>query len=112
MTTKMLERKQLSKEDANRMALTLKGLADPTRLQILGILLQGEACVNDLVKSCDNSQSAISHQLRLLRTLRFVSTRREGQQAFYRIDDDHIEELFMKTLEHSRHLYGGEEQSS
>jgi len=66
---------ELSVKDAQRMATTFKGLADPTRLKILAVLLQGEACVSDLAERVQISQSAVSHQLQLLRHLRFVSAR-------------------------------------
>ncbi|HAE84995.1 MAG TPA: transcriptional regulator [Anaerolineaceae bacterium] len=94
----------LSFEDAERMATTFKGLADPTRLKILAVLLQGDACVSELAERVQISQSAVSHQLRLLRHLRFVSARREGQQIIYHIDDEHIEDLFMQAYAHGKHM--------
>lgn len=94
----------LSDRDAARMALTFKGLADPTRLKILSVLLRGEIRVSDLAERTQTSQSAVSHQLRVLRDLRFVSSRREGTQIFYRIDDEHIEDLFNKAFAHGKHL--------
>lgn len=94
----------LSDRDAARMALTFKGLADPTRLKILSVLLRGEIRVSDLAVRTQTSQSAVSHQLRVLRDLRFVSSRREGTQIFYRIDDEHIEDLFNKAFAHGKHL--------
>ncbi|MFZ3069798.1 MAG: metalloregulator ArsR/SmtB family transcription factor [Anaerolineaceae bacterium] len=100
----------LSLEDADRMAWTFKGLADPTRLRLLAVLLQGETCVSALAESIQSSQSAVSHQLSLLRNLRFVSARREGQQVFYRIDDEHIEDLFMRAFEHGRHITKSQEE--
>lgn len=101
----------ISDPDAARMALTFKGLADPTRLKILSVLLGGEIRVSDLAQRTQTSQSAVSHQLRVLRDLRFVSSRREGTQIFYRIDDEHIEDLFNKAFEHGRHLSDGREES-
>lgn len=94
----------LSERDAARMALTFKGLADPTRLKILSVLLGGEIRVSDLAQRIQTSQTAVSHQLRVLRDLRFVSSRREGTQIFYRIDDEHIEDLFNKAFAHGKHL--------
>lgn len=88
---------------AEKMADTFKGLADPTRLRILFILFQGEICVNDLAERVEMSQSAVSHQLRILRDLGFVSTRRDGQSIYYRVDDEHIGDLFQRTLEHTKH---------
>ncbi len=95
---------QLSDGNAQGMALTFKGLADPTRLKLLSLLLQEEMCVGCLAEATQTSQSAVSHQLRLLRNLRFVSARREGQQVFYRINDEHIGELFHLALDHASHM--------
>ena len=86
-----------------RMARTFKGLGDPTRIKILAILMQGEVCVSDLACEVGISQSAVSHQLQTLRNLGFVSTRRDGQQIFYRIDDEHIGDLYLRAFEHSLH---------
>ena len=91
--------------DFSRMASTFKGLADPSRLQLLAILLSGEANVGDLAAQCGLSPSATSHQLRVLRNLRFVSARREGQQVNYRISDEHIHDLLEQAYEHSLHLH-------
>lgn len=88
---------------ATSMASTLKGLADPTRLRLLSVLFNGEACVNELVDKLEMTQSAISHQLRVLRDLKFVSYRRDGQQIIYHIDDEHIGDLFRLALEHAEH---------
>ncbi|HPT24312.1 MAG TPA: metalloregulator ArsR/SmtB family transcription factor [Anaerolineaceae bacterium] len=96
--------KVLEFQDADRMAQTFKALADVSRLRLLSILLQGEACVSDLAEATSNSQSAVSHQLKSLREMNFVSTRRVGKQIYYRIDDDHIQDLFTRALEHGRHL--------
>lgn len=98
-------RARLSNEKADRMAMTFKGLADPTRLKLLDLLLDGEVCVGCLAEATQISQSAVSHQLRLLRNLRFVSSRREGQQVFYRINDEHIGEMFQLALDHTFHMH-------
>lgn len=89
---------------AERMAATFKGLGDATRIQVLSILIQGECSVNDLVNAVGVSQSAVSHQLRLLRTLGFVSARRDGQKIYYRIDDEHIGDLYALAYEHVCHV--------
>ena len=89
---------------AKRMALTFKGLGDPTRVQVLSILMEGECSVNDLAAAIGISQSALSHQLQLLRNLGFVDSRREGQRIYYQINDEHIGDLFKRAFEHSKHL--------
>ena len=94
----------LDLETATKIANTFKGLGDGTRLRLLSILLIGEACVSDLAEQTGISQSAISHQLRTLRNLGFVSNRRDGQNIYYRIDDEHIEGLYNLALAHSHHL--------
>ena len=88
----------------NSMAATFKGLSDPSRLRLLAILLGGETNVNDLAAQCGLSPSATSHQLRVLRNLRFVTARREGQQVNYRISDEHIQDLMEQAYKHSLHL--------
>jgi len=77
----------ITETNFSSMATTFKGLSDPSRLHLLAILLGGETNVNDLAAQCGLSPSATSHQLRVLRNLRFVSARREGQQVNYRIND-------------------------
>lgn len=75
-------------------------LGDPTRVRILDALGTGELCVGDLARSVGISESAVSHQLRLLRTMRLVRVRREGRQAYYAVDDDHILELLNQARTH------------
>ncbi len=105
----MTERTQkpLDPNTARRMALTFKGLGDTTRVQVLSVLMEGECSVNDLASIIGISQSALSHQLSLLRNLGFVSARREGQKVYYRIDDEHIGDLYRRAFEHSHHLNAG-----
>lgn len=76
-------------------------LADFTRFQILGALALDDLSVSDLVDVCHVSQSAISHQLRLLRDRRLVNVRREGQHAIYSLADDHVRMLLRIGLEHA-----------
>ena len=94
----------LDVEIASKIAVILKGLGDGTRLRILDILFRGETCVSDLAEQTGISQSAVSHQLRTLRDLGFVSNHRDGQNIYYRIDDEHIEGLFNLALAHIHHL--------
>ncbi|WP_456445029.1 ArsR/SmtB family transcription factor [Deinococcota bacterium DY0809b] len=84
-----------------RASVLLKALADPTRMRILLAMKQGELCVCDLSHLLGMSQSAISHQLRVLRDNRLVSWRREGRQVFYRLADRHVEEILEDALEHA-----------
>ena len=82
------------------LADTFSALGDPTRVRILDVLSHGELCVCDLAAVLKLSQSAVSHQLRLLRGLRLVRPRREGRVVFYSLDDQHIMLIFKQTLQH------------
>jgi DNA-binding transcriptional ArsR family regulator len=75
------------------LAETFRVLGDPTRVRILDALASGELCVCDIASLVRMSESAVSHQLRLLRHMRLVRVRRAGRQAFYSVDDHHILEL-------------------
>lgn len=86
--------------DVGRLADTFRALADPTRVRMLDALSHGELCVCDLATLVDLSESAVSHQLRLLRALRLVRARREGRMVFYALDDLHIVTLFRQGLRH------------
>ena len=63
----------------------------------------GELCVCDLAATLSMSQSAVSHQLRLLRQLHLVKNRKEGRSVYYTLDDEHVSLLFREGLEHVRH---------
>ena len=86
------------------LADIFKVLSDPTRLRIISILFQGEVCVCQISSQLEMSQSAISHQLRLLRGYHLVKTRREGRQIYYSLDDDHVETIIGSGLAHVRHI--------
>lgn len=87
-------------EDAGELAETFRTLGDPTRVRMLDALAQSELCVCDLATLIGLSESAVSHQLRLLRNLRLVKARREGRMVFYSLDDRHILALFRQGLRH------------
>ena len=82
------------------LAETFKALGDPTRVRILHILEKSEFCVCDLQEIMGMTQSAISHQLRVLRNLRLVKYRKEGRSVIYSLDDNHISSILACGLEH------------
>jgi ArsR family transcriptional regulator, lead/cadmium/zinc/bismuth-responsive transcriptional repressor len=82
------------------LAETFRVLGDPTRVRILDALEGGELCVCDIASLVGISESAASHQLRLLRGMRLVRPRREGRVVFYSLDDQHIISIFKQTLQH------------
>ncbi|WP_055105906.1 ArsR/SmtB family transcription factor [Paenibacillus ihumii] len=93
----------IDQETSSEMANWFKTFSDPTRLRIMDALLQKELCVQDLTVLLDMGQSAISHQLRTLRNMRIVKRRKEGKTVFYSLDDEHIEQIFLQTLQHIKH---------
>ena len=77
-----------------------KALSDPGRLKIVAALATCELCVCDLAAASGSSESAVSHQLRILRNLKIVRYRREGKIVFYRLDDDHVKSLISQSIQH------------
>jgi DNA-binding transcriptional ArsR family regulator len=75
-------------------------LGDPTRVRILDALSRAELCVSDLASRLGVTESAVSHQLRLLRSTRIVRARRDGRMIFYALDDRHVLALFEQGLRH------------
>lgn len=89
--------------DADRLAATFAVFADPTRARILHALsLADELCVCDLAVLLGISQSALSHQLRLLRDRDVVTRRRLGRLVYYRLADGHVRDVLAEALRHSR----------
>src|SRR5262245_25425416 len=82
------------------LAETFRVLGDPTRVRILDALSAGELCVCDIASLVAISESAVSHQLRLLRGMRLVRPRRAGRLVYYAVDDQHILELLKQALTH------------
>ncbi len=85
------------------LAELFKSLSDQTRLKILFALTKSEMCVCDISALLDMSQSAISHQLRVLRNVRLVRYHKVGKIVYYALDDDHVNELFKQGLDHVEH---------
>lgn len=82
------------------LACIFKALSDPGRLKIVTALATCELCVCDLAAISGSSESAVSHQLRVLRNLRIVRYRKEGKIVFYRLDDAHVKSLISQSLKH------------
>jgi len=82
------------------LAEVFKILSHPTRLKLVHALSQEELCVCDLAALLGMTESAVSHQLRLLRSMRLVKHRRAGRLVYYALDDQHVRQLFAAALEH------------
>jgi DNA-binding transcriptional ArsR family regulator len=90
----------LSDAAVSSVADVFKLLGDPTRVRVVDVLSHGERCVCDLASLVGISESALSHQLRLLRAARLVRVRRTGRLAYYRLDDHHVVGLLHDTRKH------------
>lgn len=93
----------LNESDIVKLSEVFKVLGDPTRIKIIFALSKCELCVCDIVEAIGMTQSAVSHQLRLLRNLKLVKFRKEGKCVIYSLDDDHILQLFNQGMEHVKH---------
>lgn len=83
-----------------RVSEFFKALSDYSRMKIVYALLNGELCVNDIVKEVNMTQTAVSYQLKLLRQLHLVKYRRVGQNVFYSIDDEHVHNIIKMSIDH------------
>jgi ArsR family transcriptional regulator len=91
----------LSVEKAQILAETFGVLGDPTRVRIVHALSLSELCTSDLASVVGMSESAVSHQLRTLRQLHVVKSRRDGKLVYYSLSDDHVRSLFEQGLAHA-----------
>ena len=83
------------------LAETFKVLSNTNRLKIIRALSEAELCVCDLAILLGSTDSAVSHQLRILRNMRLVKYRKQGKLAYYSLDDQHVQQLFTAGLEHA-----------
>lgn len=94
------KRSLASPETVDRMAETFKALSDPSRLRIVIALAHQELCTFDLASALGMSESAVSHQLRVLKSLRLVRQRKAGKLVFSSLDDEHIDDLLRVARRH------------
>ena len=90
----------LDEDELIEMAELFKMFGDSTRIKILSLLFEGEKCVQEITEASGSSQSAVSHQLRLLKQARLVRSRRSGKQIFYTLADDHVKTILGIANEH------------
>ncbi|NLX70549.1 MAG: helix-turn-helix transcriptional regulator [Clostridiales bacterium] len=95
----------LNDQIVNELAEFFRLFGDATRLRILYALSLSEMCVCDISEFLDMSQSAVSHQLKVLRQSRLVKYRREGRNVFYSLDDEHIQQIIAIGLKHINEKY-------
>ena len=94
---------QLEKDTSSQLANLFTALSDPTRVQIISLLLDNEHSVGSIAEQLNLTESAISHQLQGLRLQRIVRARKQGRYVFYCLDDDHVADLFRLGLKHMEH---------
>ena len=82
------------------LADVFRVFGDTTRIRILYALFEAELCVCDIAQLLSLTQSAVSHQLRVLKTARLVKPRREGKTVFYSLADDHVRRIIAQGMEH------------
>ncbi|MDD3383816.1 MAG: metalloregulator ArsR/SmtB family transcription factor [Bacilli bacterium] len=99
-TVRLVKEKMINDEKICDLSDFFKIFADSTRVKILFALSKSEMCVYDLSKVIGSSQSAVSHQLRILRNTKLVKTTRKGKEIFYSLSDDHILTIINQGLEH------------
>ncbi len=94
-------RKKLMDEDKIiDLAELFKVFADSTRMKIICILKEKELCVGEIAFIINSTQSAVSHQLRVLKQAKLVKYRKEGKVVYYSLDDEHVDEIVKKGTEH------------
>lgn len=99
-----IRQKMLKEDTLNSLADFFKVLGDTTRIKIIYALFQSEMCVCDIASLLNMTQSAISHQLRVLKSSRFVKYRKEGKVVYYSLDDEHIKNIFDQGYCHINHI--------
>lgn len=95
-----VNQKMPEEEKLYDLADFFKVFGDSTRIKILYVLMCSEMCVCDLAQVLNMTQSAISHQLRIIKQMDLVKNRRDGKTIFYSLSDDHIKDILSKGLEH------------
>lgn len=97
---KTVSEKMPDEDELYDLAELFKVFGDSTRIRILFVLFEAEVCVCDLAESLHMTQSAISHQLKILKQNKLVKGRREGKSVFYSLADDHVRTIIAQGIEH------------
>ena len=97
---KIVDETMPDETELDSLAELFKVFGDPTRIRILFVLFETEVCVCDLARALNMTQSAVYHQLRILKQSRLVKNRREGKSMFYSLADDHVRTMIAQGREH------------
>ena len=99
-TIEIIDRQMPPEEELEDLADLFKVFGDPTRLRILNVLICGEFCVQDIAQVLSMTQSAISHQLKVLKQNDLVKNRRDGKTIYYSLADSHVATILNMGIEH------------
>ena len=91
---------KMRQEELEVLSELFRSFGDPSRIRIMNVLARGEICVGDLADALEMSQSAISHQLNVLKRSKLVKSRREGKSVFYSLADNHVRTIIAQGMEH------------
>ena len=91
---------EATEEEIFDLADLFKIFGDSTRIKIIYLIYKNKLCVNDIAQSLDMTHSAVSHQLKNLKSSRLVKSEKQGKEVYYTLDDEHIEKIFRLSLEH------------
>jgi len=95
-----IKEKLLEEDKLNGIAELLKVFGDPTRLKIINVLLEDKLCVGDITYLVNSTPSAVSHQLRILKSAKLVKSQKIGKVVYYELNDEHVKILFNIGKEH------------
>ncbi len=95
-----IKNKLLEEDTIIDISELFKVFSDSTRLKIIAVLLEGELCVCDLAYLINSTQSAVSHQLRILKSAKLVKYRKAGKEVYYSVADEHVKKIFLIGKEH------------
>ena len=99
-TIEEVKKNIINNDDLEKVSRIFKAISDPTRIKILYALKSHELCVCDISVILDMTQSAISHQLKVLKDVDLVRTRKDGKTRFYKLADEHVHILFSQAFDH------------
>lgn len=97
---KLAREKMLNDETLLKVSLFYKALADSTRIKIINLLEKSELCVCDICVILNMTKSAVSHQLKYLKEMNLIKSRKQGKEVWYTLADEHVSEVFDISLEH------------
>lgn len=102
MTNNKILSDKPSEDEIFDLADLFKIFGDSSRIKIMYAISENELCVQEIAGIIEMTQSAVSHQLRVLKNSRLVKSRKNGKEVYYSLDDDHVSSIFSKGLEHIR----------